>query len=152
MQVAAPLELYDRPANLYVAGFIGSPAMNFLRGKIVGASDGTVQFQAEGSAIQIDLSGSLAAVAGSRLGLPVVLGIRPENIQESEAGSGHCLEVDLVEPMGAETFLHLRTGSHALIARMGSSIQAQIGQSINVRFDLSKAHLFDANTEEALRS
>jgi multiple sugar transport system ATP-binding protein len=153
-QVAAPLELYQRPANLFVAGFIGSPPMNFLKGALTRNGDG-LRFAAEGdakSAVGFPLPGALAADAANAIGREVVLGIRPEDITDATSSSAASFDatIDVVEPMGAETFLHLKTGGATLVARLRPTSQHKPGQSLRVSLDLSKAHLFDARTENRL--
>ena len=133
-QIGTPLELYDRPANLFVAGFIGSPAMNMLRGKLTPegftAADGT----------RIDL-GSSAAAATPR---EVVLGIRPEHF--AQAPSGHPAEILAVEPTGAETQVVTRfAGSEVMIA-LRERISARAGESLTISPLPGSLHLFDAGT------
>ncbi|MEW9834877.1 ABC transporter ATP-binding protein [Mesorhizobium marinum] len=133
-QIGTPLELYDQPANLFVAGFIGSPAMNMLRGTLTAggfvAADGT----------RIDL-GSETAAAGAR---DVVLGIRPEHF--SQSGTGHSAEILAVEPTGAETQVAARfAGSEVMIA-LRERISAKPGESLTVLPQPGSLHLFDAGT------
>ncbi len=155
MQIAEPLELYRQPANLFVAGFIGSPPMNLFRGAL-SAQGGRLHFveeNARGQSVALALPDSLARRARDRLGQPIVFGIRPENVrvgvppvpgQSSEAG------VELTEPMGAETHLHLQTGATAFIARVASTEHFVPGQSVTIGFDVEHMRLFDAVTEQAL--
>jgi multiple sugar transport system ATP-binding protein len=152
MQVATPLELYNRPANLFVAGFIGSPPMNLVTGAVTAAGAGPVFTSADGT-IALPLSGDLARRAAAHGGQPVVLGLRPEHLAEA-GGAGPdviSVEVDLVEPMGAETLLHLRAGATALVARVKPTDRITRGQRIHLALDLAHAHLFDAATEQVLR-
>jgi multiple sugar transport system ATP-binding protein len=152
-QVAAPLELYDHPANLFTAGFIGSPAMNFIRGRL-DRRDGGLHFleQAEHAALSLALPGRLAGRAAQNGSGDVILGVRPENISAGPtAGSApFSARVELVEPMGAETYLHLRTAGHALIARLPPGIAPARGGEIVLHLDLAKAHLFDPKTQQAI--
>jgi multiple sugar transport system ATP-binding protein len=152
MQVATPLELYNRPANLFVAGFIGSPPMNFVAGAVTAAGGGPVFTSTDGT-IAVPLAAGLAQRAAAHAGRPVVLGLRPEHLAEAgAAGPGVIsVEVDLVEPMGAETLLHLRAGGTALIARVKPTDRIVRGQRLDVALDLAHAHLFDAATEQVLR-
>jgi multiple sugar transport system ATP-binding protein len=159
MQVAAPLELYNQPANLFVAGFIGSPPMNLLRGRLERAGAGLrfVENNERRSPLQLALPASLARTADAHVGKPVVLGIRPEDVRSPKASAGHSgaeftAAVELVEPMGAETFLYLTTGAHALIARVEPTWQPPLGTDVRLTLDITKLHLFDAETECALRS
>jgi multiple sugar transport system ATP-binding protein len=149
MQVATPLELYNRPANLFVAGFIGSPPMNFISGTATAAAGGAVFATADG-AIRLPLAagGHIATPAGRS----ITLGLRPEHLAEAAAPGANTFtaEVDLVEPMGAETLLHLRAGATELIARVKPTDRLARGQRINVAPELAQVHLFDPATEQAL--
>jgi multiple sugar transport system ATP-binding protein len=152
-QVAAPLELYDHPANLFTAGFIGSPAMNLLRGRIE-RRDGGHFFveQAERDALVVALSDTLADRAARHGAGEVVLGVRPENITVAPQNGSvpFSSRVELLEPMGAETYLHLRTAAHALIARLPPGISHAPGSAVVLHLDLSKAHLFDPQTQQVI--
>ena len=152
MQVAAPLELYNQPANLFVAGFIGSPPMNFFKGTIQRSGDRItfVETNAKSAPLILGLEGALAVKAETHVGKAVVFGARPEDIHEASGGAGHEVKVEIAEPMGAETYLHLDTGGTPFIARVAPSSIHNPGESLRVRFDLAKAHLFDAASEQAL--
>jgi multiple sugar transport system ATP-binding protein len=153
MQVAAPLELYNQPANLFVAGFIGSPAMNFFKGTLRRATGGIefVETGAPSAPLTLPLPPRLAATGQAHVEREVILGVRPENIHLAEsATSAVSAVVDISEPMGAETLLHLRVGATPCIARVGPLARLQPGESIRITFDLGSAHLFDPATEAAL--
>ena len=165
MQTAEPLTLYNQPTNLYTAGFIGSPPMNFFRGTIQPSPDGahlTFHENPSPSALAaqrpltLRLPESLAASARPHTAQPLVLGIRPENIRESASpvsssfGPSAQVTVEVVEPMGAETFLHLTTGATAFIARVPPTSRHRPGETVSVTFDLTTAQLFDNNTGAAL--
>ncbi len=152
MQVAEPLALYNHPANLFVAGFIGSPAMNFFRGTIQRSGDALhfVETNAAATGLTVALGPALAAKATGHAGKPVVFGIRPEDIREAAAGAtAHPVRVEIAEPMGAETYLHLDSGATGFIARVAPTSLHATGHTIHVQFDQAKAHLFDAATEQA---
>ncbi|HEY0968653.1 MAG TPA: sn-glycerol-3-phosphate ABC transporter ATP-binding protein UgpC [Opitutaceae bacterium] len=155
LQVAAPLELYNRPADLFVAGFIGSPPMNLFTGTLASEGD-TVRFVESSStaAVTVPLPASLAAAAAAHGAREVVLGIRPEDVQLVAPGANAHAEatVDVVEPMGAETYLTLKTGNGSLIARVHPGEPATRGQAVRVAFAPDKLHLFDRATERAIRS
>jgi multiple sugar transport system ATP-binding protein len=159
MQVAEPLALYNRPANLFVAGFIGSPPMNFFKGTITGAGSRLqfVEANASGVPIKVTLTEDLARRAAGYLGKPIILGVRPENVQDTLTVTGadpaHTVEVrvEVSEPMGAETYLYLDTGATSFIARVRPTDRFEVGQKVKVTFDLDHAHLFDPATEAALR-
>jgi multiple sugar transport system ATP-binding protein len=156
MQVASPLELYNHPVNLFVAGFIGSPPMNFFRGALR-RDGGNLLFVEDnaGAPLTIALDGPLARKAADALAGPVVLGVRPEAVREAAAGgadAGRTAEVtvEISEPTGPETLLYLNTGATSFIARVGPMDRFEAGRRITVAFDTARAHLFDAATERAL--
>ncbi len=158
MQVAQPLELYSRPANLFVAGFIGSPAMNFFRGTIKQAGN-TLQF-VETNTIEkpvvITLDERLSSKAKAYIGKPIVFGIRPEDVQDtltvtnSDPGRTIEVKVEVSEPMGSETYLYLTTGASSFIARVNPTDRFDADQKINVTLKLENVHLFDAETEKVI--
>jgi multiple sugar transport system ATP-binding protein len=155
MQVAQPLELYNHPANLFVAGFIGSPQMNFLKGKVVTRGEQVVFVEdSTAPAVTLDLPATLAARVRGRIGQPIILGIRPENLAEataaSPAGQTADLTVEISEPMGSETYLYLHSGAHNLVARVHPTSLHGSGDKVRLAFDLDKAHLFDPATEATL--
>jgi multiple sugar transport system ATP-binding protein len=158
MQVAEPLELYNNPKNLFVAGFIGSPQMNLFKGVVSRAGSHLVftEDNAKGAPISIQLDARMAAKAASHLGKPVVFGIRPENVQDAlsvpNANPAVTAEVrvDVSEPMGSETYLYLDSGATAFIARVLPTDHYEANQRVKIVFDVSKAHLFDAVTEQVL--
>ena len=134
-QIGAPLDLYDRPANLFVAGFIGSPAMNFITGQIT--ADG---FAA--AALTLPLP------AGNLPASNAVYGVRPEHL--SLTSTGLPATVMLVEPMGSETQVTLQLGEHQIIGIFRERVRAQPGEIIHIQPDLSLVHLFDADTGQRL--
>jgi multiple sugar transport system ATP-binding protein len=158
MQVAEPLELYNHPSNLFVAGFIGSPPMNFFKG-ILRASGGHVSFVEDnpGAPLTLALDEALAGKSSTHLEKPVVFGIRPEAIHDAltvatpDPGRTASVKVEVSEPMGSETLLYLDTGATSFIARVSPTDRFDAGQKIQVTFDLTHAHLFDAVTEQALK-
>ena len=159
MQVAAPLELYNHPQNLFVAGFIGSPPMNFFKGtvKCTGNHISFVEANTKGTPITVQLSEALAAKAAAYVDKPLVLGIRPEDVQDSLTLSvpnpAHTVEVtvEVSEPMGAETYLYLDTGAHSFIARVRPTDRFEVNQKVKVTLRMDTAHLFDATTEQVLK-
>ncbi len=149
MQVATPLELYHRPKNLFVAGFIGSPPMNFLRGRIQAGAGATFVEGDEGKpGVRLELPAELARRAAGR---PVILGIRPEDVSVAAPGeTGIEAKVELFEPMGAEAYVHASTGLNTLVARVSPEGKFEVGQGVRLKFDLERAHVFDAGTEQVL--
>lgn len=152
-QVDSPLNLYEKPANLFVAGFIGSPAMNFLEAKLAQQNgklvvDGTV-FQAE---VPQELAPRLSALAGR----PIIFGIRPEDIHDRalrpDAKDGAIIRaaVDVHEPLGSDIILYLTAGEHTFVARVDAHSQARMGQNTEVVMNMKKMHVFNAETHEAI--
>ncbi len=149
-QVAEPIELYDHPKNMFVAGFIGSPPMNFFPGTIEQRPDG-LWFVESGPGFAVRLADQFARKLTGHVGRAVVFGCRPEDVTPQPAAPGAvAATVDVVEPMGAEVYIYLNTGRHSFIARVGGHQQAEVGQQLTVAFDMEKCHFFDAASEEAI--
>lgn len=152
-QVGAPLEIYNRPTNRFVAGFVGTPPMNFLDGKIV-AHGGGVAFE-EGSAT-IPLSARFAERLRGYVGREVFFGIRPEDVMDrppSDEGVttfGLRTTVEVVEPLGDEMILYLKTPTHEFLGKVGSHGDISDGQALEVSLNIGKVHVFDAETGENL--
>ena len=148
-QVDTPLGLYNHPINRFVAGFIGSPSMNFVEGRLI-KEDGPA-FQAQG--FRAKLPHMLTTKVESFLDKEVTLGFRPEEIYPShipypiEEGTRIKVQVDVVEPMGNDMFLYLRAGEDQLVARMSSDVEAKVGEEMEVILAMRKAHFFDSQTE-----
>ncbi len=140
-QIGSPLELYDRPANLFVAGFIGSPGMNLIRGKI--SSTGPLEFVADGG-VHLPLPEGLRVTRGAE----IIYGIRPENISIEEDGID--AEVVVVEPTGAETLIVAGIGSDQLVLALRERVVSGAGDVISVKPDIDKLHLFDGTTGRRL--
>jgi multiple sugar transport system ATP-binding protein len=133
-QIGAPLDLYDRPRNLFVAGFIGSPSMNFMAGKIEGG-----MFRADDG---FSLPLPVGAVASE--GQKVTYGLRPEHIRLD--ASGVEARVNVVEPMGSETQVVANLGGHSLTCLFRERISARPGETIRISPDTEYTHLFDAQS------
>ncbi|KRB55036.1 sugar ABC transporter ATP-binding protein [Rhizobium sp. Root708] len=140
-QIGSPLELYDRPANLFVAGFIGSPGMNFIEGKV--SADGPIEFIADGGPRLPILENTPAA-----RGQEVIYGIRPEHIFINQGGAQG--EVAVVEPTGAETQITAALAGTNIVATVRERLNLHAGDTISLQPNLSKVHLFDAKTERRL--
>ena len=132
-QIGAPLELYDNPTNLFVAGFIGSPAMNFLRGKVNGGAFRS----AEGTSLP------LPSTRGVSEGSPIVYGIRPEHFQ---LNGGVPARVNVIEPTGSETQVMAEFAGTPIIAAFRERVSARPGETIQITPDPAMVHLFDAAT------
>lgn len=159
MQVAEPLTLYNEPANMFVAGFIGSPPMNFFHGTLESGGNHLtfVEKNTTGRIVRIELNDVLSRRGANHVGKPIVFGIRPEDVQdaltlgESDPARTASIDVEVAEPMGHETNLYLDTGAHSFIARVRSDHRFDTGKPLDIVFDVESAHLFDGETEAALR-
>jgi multiple sugar transport system ATP-binding protein len=140
-QIGAPLELYDRPDNLFVAGFIGSPAMNMIKGRI--RVNGTASF--EGPA---GVTFSLAAAGSGNDGRPAVYGVRPEHFSLSDDGAE--AEVQVIEPTGSELQVVAKLGGEDIIAVFRERHQFKPGEKIRLKPDPRLVHLFDETTGKRL--
>ena len=136
-QAGRPLDLYDKPANLFVAGFIGSPAMNLLKGTVAG---GTLRME-DGTALP------LGNGAASRQG-PAVYGIRPEHLRLD--GNGIPATVQVVEPTGSETQVLMRIGGQPVVGAFRERVSAKPGEILPVMPDPALIHLFDQQTGHRL--
>jgi multiple sugar transport system ATP-binding protein len=153
-QLGAPLELYDRPANLFVAGFIGTPAMNFVEGEIAGSEGGEVVFQAEG----IRVAAPPAAKGKVTVGQRVVLGVRPPDLAllddagaRQDASTGMIpARVDVREPMGSEVYLHLDRPFAGWVVRVDGHSPTREGDQVSLALRQGAVHLFDRGTERSL--
>ncbi len=149
-QVGTPLEVYERPANLFVASFIGTPPMNLLPGTLAdgGAAVATAGFRAP-------VPEAVLPATRGRDGARVVVAIRPERVRVAEREStGPVLRVDarveFVEPLGHEVIVHARVGEDTLVAKADPHRAPEMGAAIGLELDLGALHLFDAVTEERL--
>jgi multiple sugar transport system ATP-binding protein len=152
-QVADPVTLYDEPRNKFVAGFIGSPPMNFMQGRII-KKDGRLFFDEGRLRVKIieDMYGKMTHY----LDKEVIFGVRPEDIYDklfvSDAPPENVVRVncEVVEPMGSEVYLHLNTGKHTFIARVGAHNRPSVNQDMDLVFDMSKVHFFDRTDEKTI--
>ncbi len=151
-QVGEPLEVYQSPANKFVAGFIGSPAMNFFQGRLAGENGALVVDLGRG--LKLPLPPDRRDRYAAHVGREVVLGIRPENISDRNSHGPHQIPVPstvtVYEPLGSEVILELAVGDHTFTARVDPQTQARPHQPLTAYFDMSRAHLFDAVTEKVL--
>ena len=152
-QVGTPLDIYDHPMNKFVAGFIGSPTMNFIDCEVVQKG---ANLLLDGNSFQFPISAIKdGALISQLLGKEVTLGLRPEDIEDREFAKEQKkgimkATVTMVEPMGANVHLRVISGEHRMIACVDSKTQAKVGETIDLVCDLSKAHLFDKKTENAI--
>jgi len=155
-QVDTPQKLYDEPVNIFVAGFIGTPQMNFLNGTLEKVGE-DVFFNYEGNALKLPADKAANPAIAEYIGKEVVAGLRPECIHDDELNISKCegatLEafVDVTELMGAEIYLYLNVGEEGkLTARVSSRSTTRAGDTIKVGFDMSRLHIFDKDTERCV--
>jgi len=154
-QLDTPQSLYDRPANMFVAGFIGSPSMNFFDAKVVngGAAD---DLYVEVGTLRLKVPNHRISAVKSLAGRDVVFGIRPEDIHhpsERRDAPDHQkgnVGVEVVEPLGSEQFVYLRVNNQEFTSRMPARVQLTPGSALEVVFDTEKMHIFDRQTEMAI--
>lgn len=170
-QIADPPQLYRKPQNLFVAGFIGSPPMNFFSGCMATAivADPTTSHQlffketardgtSSTDAFELRLPSGAVPWLNSYVGRPLILGIRPEAIAVKESSTPNDSDasidavVELVEHLGADTYLYLKSARHAFTCRVPPSCDASVGEKLRVRFALDRAHFFDPENQEVIRS
>lgn len=156
-QIDSPLEIYNRPANKFVGGFIGSPAMNFMLGSL--EQKRGLWFQEEGGGVRFAIPSKaqrrLKALGGKR----VIAGLRPEHMYDkNQAGSAGVksaqkVNVEVVEPMGNEIYVYYTTKANGTqyVARISSAREPAVGKTMDLVFDLSKVHFFDVETENVIR-
>jgi len=152
-QVADPLTLYDRPADRFVAGFIGTPPMNFFEGRIR-AANGRLEFAA-GEALALAVPPPATEALRAYLDKPVVLGVRPEDIGSPAAAQqpqAPCVaaKVDVIEPMGSESYVYLTAGDFSFISRVDAHQRFEVGAQVRLPVLMSKAHFFDAQSERRI--
>jgi multiple sugar transport system ATP-binding protein len=153
-QVDTPLNIYHHPANKFVAGFIGSPTMNFMNGRL--KANGRVMFQQEISNFSLPVPPALEDRLKSYGKSQVILGIRPEHIYAQRPGGGETISlfkanIEVVEPVGNEIFVYFSTGTDAqYVARLATDTPPPVGRPFELLFDTSKIHFFDKDTEKAL--
>jgi multiple sugar transport system ATP-binding protein len=153
-QVDTPLNIYHHPANKFVAGFIGSPTMNFFTGAL--HTDGVTTFRQEASEFTVPVASEFVPRLKGMGGASLTLGIRPEHIFVSpQPGTGTLspfkARIDVVEPVGNEIFVYFTTGTGTTyVARIATDTPPVVGSTIELLLDTSKVHFFDLQTERAL--
>ena len=155
-QVDTPQNLYDMPCNIFVAGFIGTPQMNFIRGTLNKKEDG-VYFEFDGATVKLPENKANAPELADYMGKEVVVGLRPEAISDNDEVVANTpdanfeVDVEVTELMGAEIYLYLTCGEETkLIARVSNRSQSRAGDKIKVAFDMSRLHVFDNDTERCI--
>jgi multiple sugar transport system ATP-binding protein len=159
-QIDVPFILYNEPVNLFVAGFFGSPPMNFISGTLKEDGDKIRFREDQGGTIEVAFAAADQPAAREFVGQNIILGIRPEDIdvatlskkEGKAAGTGFPAIVDIVEPVGAETNLSLQTGVHTLVCRSQNAFdRGEAGRRLQFEMNLAKAHLFDPVSTVRLR-
>lgn len=151
-QVGAPKDVYENPENVFVGGFIGSPSMNFFNGKI---EEGA--FVVGNSTIQIPEGKMKMLRQQGYVGKDIIMGVRPEDIHdepvfiEASPGSKVIAKIEVAELTGAETMLYSTFEGQEMVARVDSRSDIKPGESIDLAFDMNKAHFFDAVSETRIR-
>jgi len=159
-QVGRPMEVYLQPRNQFVAGFIGSPAMNFFPAVLARRADALF---VEGPGFRVPVPESLCGEYECALGKEVVFGIRPEDIHSfemvRELKSAHlpvcredsviCGEVEVVEPLGPEMLVFVNCGGRIIVVRLDPRVELEVGQDVSLLLDMEKMHLFEAQTPNA---
>jgi multiple sugar transport system ATP-binding protein len=149
--VGEPLELYGKPANRFVAGFIGSPAMNFAEVTITD-SNGALWAENPGLRVRVpaDMHDRLRAYRGQH----VTLGVRPEDLHPATAGAAADYtfdsQVEVVEPLGSEILLDVKAGTNALVARVDPTVRVKVHEKIRLALDPEQLHFFDLKNEAAI--
>jgi multiple sugar transport system ATP-binding protein len=159
-QIDAPLVLYNEPVDLFVAGFLGDPPMNFISGTLKEDGDKIRFREDESGTIEVAFAAADRSATLKFAGQNIILGIRPEDInvttlsrkEGKAAGTGFPAIVDIVEPVGAETNLYLQTGAHTLVCHGQSAFdRGDAGRRLQFEMNLAKAHLFDPVSTVRLR-
>lgn len=154
-QCDTPQQVYHHPVNMFVASFIGSPAMNFLHGELVDES-GKIYFRAPEMKILLPEGRYQQLQSEGVIGEKIVFGVRPEDLHDEEVMFSTYPEaiiqarIEVVEHMGSEAYLHVNSGNQPLIVRVNSRFDYHVGQHIQLAFDLNKIHLFRTDTSLAI--
>ena len=147
-QVDDPITVYDRPINRFVAGFLGTPPMNFIEGALESV-DGRLTFRF-GKGGLLPVAPAVQSALKDRSAGRITLGIRPESLYtlEPSASGAHCVaaKVNVVEPLGNEMILYVTADGQDLVCRVDSHARVSVGQAVAVKFDMDKAHFFDVET------
>jgi len=151
-QVGEPLEVYSKPRNKFVAGFIGSPAMNFIETTITGTGD--TNLYAENPGLKVRVPPDRVSRLGRYKGQTVTLGIRPEDLREATGSDPQDITfaavVEVVEPLGSEILLDTRVGNQTIVARVDPTMRTRPHDKIRLAFIPDRIHFFDNRTDEAI--
>ncbi len=155
-QFDAPIEVYSNPANKFVGGFIGTPPMNFFEGEVK-KEKGGLWFKSDDAGFSLKVADTAENELKPYQNKKVVMGIRSEDIhdigystfakQEGNRAMAYC---DVVEPMGSDSYVYFTAGQSSFVARMRPSLAPKVGSTVEIIFDMSKAHFFDKDTEKSI--
>ena len=154
-QTDAPTAIYDKPVNRFVAGFVGSPPMNFAEGKVI-KKESKFYFAETDGRIKVKIVEEMMPKLEPYLDKEIVFGIRSEDIYDklfaSEAPPENTVTMacEVVEPLGSEVYLHLSSGKHSIIAKVEGHNSPPINRDMDLVFDMSKVHFFDKDTEKTI--
>ncbi len=148
-QVAEPKTIYNKPANLFVAGFIGAPQMNFIPAKLI-EKNGEIIAVIDGSEILLSAESASKVKAGNYVGKDVIVGVRPENIKIVDGDTGLKVKVEVTELLGSDSNIYFTFRDKQYIAKEDGSIDLKFGQEIHIAFDNERIHLFDKETEQSI--
>ncbi len=154
-QIDTPQNLYEHPKNIFVAGFIGSPQMNFINSKII-EQDGKVVVNFEDSIIPLTPENSAIIRKQGYIGKDIIIGIRPENINddpefiEKNKEAIIDVKVEITELLGAESYLHLSKGNSLLTARVNGTSKTKSGDCIKIALNINKLHIFDKDSQKPI--
>ncbi len=149
-QIGTPLELYNKPENRFVAGFIGSPPMNFMT---VGVKEEKGKIVVDEGTFKLEITGRYSDILKPYTGKDVILGVRPEDLvlkETAEEGKTLKAVIDVVEPLGAEIHLYLDTKKHQFIARVEPEDKYTVGDSVLFKPDVRKIKFFDIESDQTL--
>ncbi len=140
-QIDTPMRLYEKPANVFVAGFLGSPAMNFFNGRVDGA-----RIAIGSTSLPVPAGAALARDMGE-----IVVGVRPEDLALAPNGAAALeAKLEVVEPVGNEIFLNLRHDDRAIVMRVPPQALPATGSTLRIAIRPERVHLFDAKTEQRI--
>src|SRR5579859_6210873 len=153
-QAGAPLELFERPATKYVAGFLGSPSMNFVNGRLVAEGGGLAVRLEDG--VALPLPTARAEKLGQRHNQTLILGLRPEHMNRAHAGDSraglarHTATIELLQPTGSRIYVTFKLGATNVVAELQAHEATQINEKIELSIDMNRAVLIDPDTEKVL--
>jgi multiple sugar transport system ATP-binding protein len=155
-QLGVPQEVYDNPSNMFVAGFIGSPAMNFFDAKVAGSAD-DMTIELGGGGIALNVPPDRRSKYVDYLGKDIIFGLRPEDMFDPVFAPSRATmderirgNVDVLEPLGSEVYLYMLLGDDSFIARVDPRTEATVGTEYELVFDMNTMHIFDPATQEAV--